>query len=235
MGAPAWVVSRSLPSGAPVRAVWRPPGRARWEVDLPLGCPKEAPRRGRQIDFCCRDNLDDGTVQSYKGTPRPHVDRGSRRHKPRWRETWPQEARCGRRRQLGDGGASAAALGRGGVHSLRGPQCGSGRTEVGDAHACVGRTVSAQLSFDPCTCCIMPGTAPRAALASEGYRCCHPFSVPAVAPRLCGGGHAAGQPASARGSGRTPRLRCTRGGNGSKRGPPTSGTAHTASSGLGGA
>ena len=47
VGAPAWVGSRSLPSGAPVRAVWRPPGRARWEVDLPLGCPKEAPRRGR--------------------------------------------------------------------------------------------------------------------------------------------------------------------------------------------
>ena len=47
VGAPAWVVSWSLPSGAPVRALWRPPGRAGWEVDLPYGCPKEAPRRGR--------------------------------------------------------------------------------------------------------------------------------------------------------------------------------------------
>ena len=28
VGAPAWVVSWSLPSGAPVRALWRPPGRA---------------------------------------------------------------------------------------------------------------------------------------------------------------------------------------------------------------
>eukprot|EP00964_Phaeocystis_antarctica_P045557 scaffold26233_cov79-Phaeocystis_antarctica.AAC.4 len=79
----------------------------------------------------------------------------------------------------------------------------------------------------------MPGTAPRAALASEGCRSNYPLRVPAVAPRLRGGGHAAGEPARARGAGGTTHLRSTRGGNRGERGPPAGGTAHAAGSGLG--
>eukprot|EP00964_Phaeocystis_antarctica_P094114 scaffold60867_cov49-Phaeocystis_antarctica.AAC.1 len=76
---------------------------------------------------------------------------------------------------------------------------------------------------------LVPGTAPR----SGGCRCNHPLRVPAVAPRLRGGSHAAGEPARARGVGGTTHLRCTRGGDRGERGPPAGGTAHAASSGLG--
>eukprot|EP00964_Phaeocystis_antarctica_P092606 scaffold59588_cov85-Phaeocystis_antarctica.AAC.1 len=76
---------------------------------------------------------------------------------------------------------------------------------------------------------LVPGTAPR----SGGCRCSHPLGVPAVAPWLRGGGHAAGEPARARGVGGTPHLRCARGGDRGERGPPAGGTAHAAGAGLG--
>eukprot|EP00964_Phaeocystis_antarctica_P077342 scaffold47986_cov93-Phaeocystis_antarctica.AAC.1 len=78
-----------------------------------------------------------------------------------------------------------------------------------------------------------PGTAPRYPRCRVGCGCSPPLRVPAVAPRLRGGGHAAGEPACARDAGGTTHLRCTRGGDWGERGPPAGGTAHAAGSRLG--
>ena len=77
------------------------------------------------------------------------------------------------------------------------------------------------------------GKASGAALASEGCKCSRPLQVPAVAPRLRGGGHAAGKPARARDADGTTHLRCPRGGDWGERGPPAGGAAHAAGSRLG--